>query len=130
MKWYCHIISMLSVLATINRFLPLSVLSISLAVIGSLAPDLIERMLFLRHRNKYIHNFLTGVLTLFLSAFIEPNAFTFGLGYIHHLLLDITKGGVFIGKEKVRGALDSTNPLHNALVILLHLFFLLVIIGV
>jgi len=130
MRWYTHIIGMLSLMAVINRFLPLNALSIALAVIGSIAPDLIERMFALGHRNKYVHNFLTGAVALFTSAIIEADAFTFGLGYIHHLILDITRGGVFVGKKRVRGVLDAMNPLHNALVILLHLFLLLAAIRV
>ncbi|RLG23144.1 hypothetical protein DRN85_09875 [Methanosarcinales archaeon] len=130
MKWYCHIISILSVLAIINHFIPLNALSITFAVLGSLAPDIIERAFFLNHRNKYVHNFLTGILILCLFSIIEPSSFTFGIAYIHHLLLDITKGGVYIGNKRIRGFLNNTNPLHNVFVILIHVFLLLAVIGV
>jgi len=124
MKWYTHIICMISILAFINRYCPLSLLSITFGIIGSLAPDLIEQSLGLRHRSKYIHNFLTGTITLFTFSMIEPSLFTLGIGYIHHLMLDITKGGVYAGKKIIKSLLESKNTLHNVLIIIFHLFFI------
>jgi len=124
MKWVTHTICMLSIIACINRYLPLSALSICVGVFGSLAPDIIERSLFLKHRNKHVHNFLTGLTTLFVLSIIDPSLFTLGLGYVHHLMLDITKGGVYAGKERIKSPLESKNALHNVLMILLHLFFI------
>jgi len=121
-RWYTHIIGMLCVLAVVSRFAPLTALGLSLGIVGALLPDLAENALRLRHRGKYAHNLLTGFAILGVSVLAEPGAYTLGLGYLHHLVLDAsTREGVYAGAGRVRGRLNSMNPLHNALVILLHL---------
>jgi len=127
MKWYCHTLTILTALITVNSFQPLSLLSALSALIGSLAPDLIERSLALRHRNKFIHNFLTGAITLFVFGIIDSDMAWFGVGYLHHLILDITKSGVYAGKRRIRSLLDTSNVFHNVAVILIHFFVTLIV---
>lgn len=120
MRWYCHILCALVLAAAANAYIPISGLALTLALLGSVAPDVIERMLFLRHRSKYVHNFMVGVATSLL-VLIDASFLAFTLGYLHHLILDVTRAGVYIGDKRVRSRLASGNPLHNALILMLHL---------
>ena len=121
MKWYTHIISLLSVLVALNKFSPLPLLSYMYGALGSIAPDLVEKALFLDHRNKWVHNLLTGLVLFFTLPMLDPALFALGLGYVHHLLLDITRSGIYAGRRRIEGPLNSTDPFHNVFVIVLHL---------
>ncbi|MEM3943473.1 MAG: hypothetical protein QXJ59_05275 [Thermofilaceae archaeon] len=115
MKWVTHIVSSLAVAAFLRE---------PLVAAASVAPDALEKALRLEHRHIAVHNFATGFIITALLAAISPQYVWFGIGFLHHLLLDITKHGVFVGRRRIASRLNSNDPLHNVAVVFLHLLAL------
>jgi len=115
------------ILLAISRFFPLDIGTILFALSGSILPDILESILMLKHRSKYIHNMVTAILILPLSLF-SPWMIPAIFGYIHHLILDATTvTGIYIGNHQIKGALKTDSLLHNIFIILIHLPLFLVI---
>ncbi|RLJ01461.1 MAG: hypothetical protein DRP11_04350 [Candidatus Aenigmatarchaeota archaeon] len=106
--------------ASLSRLAPVSALDVAAALVGSIAPDLIEKSARLKHRNRAVHNFLTALAGGGLALLALPPLAPFWLGYTHHLVLDLTRGGVYAGKRRVSGPLEAGNPIHNVLVVAIH----------
>lgn len=118
MKWVTHIVSSLALAALCNQ---------PLIVAGSVLPDVVERAFKLKHRSKMVHNFATGLIFSLAMLVVHPPAVWVGIGFLHHLVLDITRHGVYIVDKRVTSPLSTDNPFHNALVTLTHLIPLLVV---
>jgi len=117
------------ILLAISRFFPLDIGTILFALSGSILPDVLEPMLMLKHRSKYIHNIVTAILILPLSLF-SPWMIPATFGYIHHLILDATTvTGIYIGNHQVKGTLKTDNLLHNIFIVLIHLLLLFLAIS-
>lgn len=124
MKWYIHITCITLILATISRFFPLTLGFILFSLIGSILPDLLEPLLGLPHRSKYVHNLVATTPLILLGVFSEW-IMALGLAYAHHIILDATTAtGIYICNQKIRGSLRNNNLWHNLLVILVHLLLL------
>ena len=113
MKWYTHIVS--AALATAM----IAPSQVALASIFAVFPDIFEKALFLQHRHPLVHNFVFPLLFL-PSTFIGASGVF--LGIFHHILLDATTlHGVYLFNYKVHGPLNTNNPVHNVIMIFLHL---------
>jgi len=124
-RWYAHI---LSAAALAPLVFPGDGQALAAALLGSVAPDYVESALRLEHRSRWAHNVLTGALLLFLPAPLSPVAAAFGLGWLHHVLLDaLTVHGVYAGRGMIRGPLRTDNAAHNLLVVALHALPLLLL---
>lgn len=124
MKWITHLVTSISFAFLISKFIPLSVAGFVLAGVSSLIPDYIDIVTKGNHRGLVSHNIL---VPLSLSILLyDPFLGGFVIGYGHHLIIDsLTKQGVFVGKERIRGYLYSKKIIHNVLVIFLHYVALL-----
>jgi len=129
MKWYTHLTGMTLILSTISRFFPLDIGTILFALSGSILPDILESLLLLEHRSKYMHNVATAITMLPLGLF-SPWFLFLVIGYIHHLILDATTvTGIYIGNHQVKGTLKTDNLLHNIFIVLIHLLLLFLAIS-
>jgi len=117
-KWHTHIISSLALAALFGQ---------PLIVAGSVLPDVSERALRLKHRHKAVHNFATGAVFTLLSLVLIPPLAWIGVGFLHHLVLDITRHGVYIVEKRISSPLSTDNPLHNAVVTALHLLMFMLV---
>jgi hypothetical protein len=127
MKWGVHFISILLLLIPLSKFIPLDLGFIIFALIGSLAPDMIEASLRFEHRCKYLHNFII-VFLLFPFLIYSPIA-GFSLGYFHHLLLDsLTKKGVYLGNIRLSNGFKTNDIFSNLAILSIHIFIVFLFI--
>lgn len=115
MKWYTHTAcSLLLSLALNPAWVPFTAL-------GSVLPDVFERMVGARHRS--LHELMIWLALLPLLA--TPYA-GLALGSIHHVLLDaLTVHGVTIAGKRVKGPFNTNRAADNAAALLLHVPVLL-----
>jgi len=126
MKWYCHLLCAILLLALISTAVPLTIGFLMLFLIGAIAPDVIERSLNMRHRGRCFHEVGTGVVLASLGFAVMPICLeAFGLGCIHHVLLDCTtRRGAYIFGKHVKGNLKANRVFDNVLAIILHALLL------
>jgi len=129
LKWITHLISASCFVYILLNYIPISYLGFILAIVASIIPDYFERVSGVRHRSVYFHNWVIPLVTLILIA--DPTLAGIPIGYGHHLALDsLTKRGVYIGsKKRIKGFLYSTDPAHNAIVILVHCLLLMMFLA-
>jgi len=119
MKWATHLVTSISFAFMVSGFFNLSAAGLVVAGVSSVVPDYIDIVSRSNHRGLVSHNLLIPLSLLILTY---NSLFAgFVIGYGHHLMIDaLTKQGVFLGKERIRGGLYSKKISHNVLVIVLH----------
>jgi len=110
MKWYAHIASTLALALVLTPY------SVAYAAAASILPDVVEKLLGLPHRSIYMHNY---ALPLLLSPmFFYPSLAGIPLGVLDHIVLDnLTVHGVYLFERRIRGFMNTNNPLHNMIAV-------------
>lgn len=116
MKWWAHVLcsALLAVALAPGEVAAAPVL----VAVGAVLPDVLERILGLRHRSLHelaVYLLLTGPLAL-------AGTVTLALGAVDHILTDaLTVHGVTVFGFRVRGPLKTESYAHNALAVAIHL---------
>ena len=94
-------------------------------VVSGVAPDIIDYIFKLHHRNKLTHNIATVMLLAAASVYI-PSMLYVSLGFLHHLILDIfTVQGIYIFNKRFSiSKRRSNDPIPNSAMLMVHFLFL------
>lgn len=129
MKWLTHLVTAFCFIYILSNFIPVSYMGFVLALVCSVAPDVLEIMSGVKHRSIYFHNWVIPLATS--PLLYQPTLCGIPLGYGHHLALDsLTKKGVYIGsKKRINGFLYALDYTHNILIIFLHYVVLMLFLA-
>jgi len=128
-KWWSHQISALLLVYALSPWTPGSALLIPLAFLGAVFPDIIEKLLFVKHRSLHELAIYLALPPLFVVAGL-PYLLAFAYASIDHILVDaMTKQGVKVFGRRVRWALKTNRLPDNFVPVLLHVALVYFVAG-
>jgi membrane-bound metal-dependent hydrolase YbcI (DUF457 family) len=128
-KWWSHEVSALLLIYALAPWIPASALLVPLVFLGAVFPDIIEDLLFAKHRS--LHELAIYLaLPPILVAAGHPYLLAFAYASIDHVLVDaMTKQGVKVFGRRVRWVLKTNRLQDNFVPVLLHAVLVYLVSG-